>query len=810
MKKISELLQKEVVCSCGQKHSCKVGHVIIEKGAVNRIAELTEGYQKILLVCDDNTYRVCGEKAEKLLGDRVLHTLIFHPEGVLVPDESSIAKLESCVEEDTDLIIGAGSGVINDLCKYVSFCKKLPYMIVATAPSMDGFASVGAAMIIGNMKITYNAHVPEAIIGDVDVLKDAPMDLIQSGYGDIIGKFSCLNDWKLSRVIRNEYFCQEIYDLTYEMLMETKDLGPKLLTRDADAVEILMNALVGVGVAMAYAGNSRPASGSEHHLSHFFEVIGIMKNEPYFAHGTDVIYSSVYTQKMREKLLALSEEEIKRMAAAAGQQAFNFDWAAWEQNIRDVYDRAAEGVIALQHRLNWYEQDDSQVIVEKWQQIREVLQEVPASETLAGYAESVGLDMAVFEELYGSEKIQQALLFAKDLKDRYSVLWLNFLLFGSRGPVHEGLAGEEPADVNPADEKQLPLKIATGNWYGGHIQGIAIDRKREFIYCSFTTEFIKLDMDGNLVGSVKGFTGHLGCMAYNEADGRVYASLEYKNDSIGQGIRKHLGLDGEADNAFYVAIFDVDKINRVGMDAQTDGVVTTVWLREVVEDYLHEWQDEKAVSKQDARKIQRHRYGCSGIDGITFAPAFEGEGMRMYVAYGIYGDVERTDNDCQVLLSYDPAALRAYEAVLTDGCIHTSGPDHCENQYFVPTGNTVYGIQNLEYDPVTGDILAAVYRGQKEEYPNFDMYVIAGGQTPQTAVLPGYGDTPRKVLQLAQKGLSEKGIYGYRFAYGSTGMISLGDGRFYFSEEHYDNGAHSSEICLYRYTQEAEKPFVKI
>ena len=789
MKDINELLNVTKNCSCGRPHSCEVGAVVIGKGAVERITELTQMYQKILVVCDDNTYRVCGKRVIGLLGTRAAAVQIYHTDGVLVPNEESIKILMGCATDGIDLIVGAGSGVINDLCKYVSFLKKLPYMIVATAPSMDGFASVGAAMIIGNMKITYNAHVPAAIIGDVDVLQDAPMDLIQSGYGDIVGKFSCLNDWKLSQVINDEYFCQEVYDLTYEMLMETKDLGPQLLAREEKAVEILMKALVGVGVAMAYVGNSRPASGSEHHLSHFFEVIGIMKKEPYFAHGTDVVYSAVYTQKLREELLALSDEEVEvladRLGAAyadgASGQPF-FDWAAWEQDIRSIYDQAAEGVIALQHKLDWYSQDYSAVIKERWPRIREVLEEVPSSAQLTAYAQSVGLEMADFENTYGQEKIRNAIRYAKDLKDRYSVLWLYFLLMDKKS--------------------KLPAIIYTGKWNGGHIQGIAIDQKREYMYCSFTTEFVKLDMEGNLIGSVKGFTGHLGCMAYNYEDGRVYASLEYKNDAIGKGILRNLGVEEEIRNAFYVAIFDVDKIDRPGMDAQKDGVVTCVWLKEVVEDYLAVWQ-------QDGEK-REHRYGCSGIDGLTFAPAFEGEGMRMLVAYGIYGDVSRSDNDCQVLLSYDPKKLKEYEAVLSAENIHTSGPASCENRYFVPTGNTVYGVQNLEYDSYTGDIFAAVYRGQKENYPNFDMYVIKGKQTPQIMEVPGYYGEQVKVLQLAKKGLFEKGVYGWRFPYGSTGMISLGDGNFYFSEDFYEEGQHGSRICLYRYTGEAERPFEKI
>ena len=342
----------------------------------------------------------------------------------------------------------------------------------------------------------------------------------------------------------------------------------------------------------------------------------------------------------------------------------------------------------------------------------------------------------------------------------------------------------------------LPLSIKTGDWKGGHIQGIAVDRERKYIYCSYTTEFIKLDMEGNLIGSVRGFTGHLGCMAYNYEDGRVYASLEYKNDAIGRGILDRLGIQEEIQNAFYVAIFDVDKIDRPDMNAETDDVMTTVWLKEVAEDYLAVWE-EKGVEK-------KHRYGCSGIDGMTFAPAFEGEGQRLLVAYGIYSDVDRTDNDYQVLLSYKPEELKPYEALLTAKNIHTSGPKSCDERYFVYTGNTSWGIQNLEYDPYTGDLFAAVYKGQKPQFPNYSMFVIKGAQEPVLEELAGYGGERGKVLALEGEGND--------FPYGSTGIISLRDGRFYFSEDYHNPEEKSwgSEICMYRYTGDEKMPFQKV
>ena len=415
-----ELLQ-EKPCSCGMVHRCSIKHVIIESGAVKKIGSLLGSYRKILLVADSNTYKTCGPEVAAQIGDRLESTLIYQRQGLLIPNEEAIEEMRSKLTAETDLIVGIGSGVIQDLCKCVSFQEKLPYHIIATAPSMDGYASVGAAMIIGGMKVTYNAHVPEAIIADTEILKDAPMDLIKSGYGDILGKYSCLNDWKLSRVVRGEYFCQYVYDLTFDMLIKTKDLGPSLLARDPEAIRILMEALVGVGVAMAFVGNSRPASGSEHHLSHFFEITGIVDDTPYFMHGIDVVYSAVYTEMIREQLLKLDSAPVNTIPTRE----------VWEENIRRVYGSVADGVIALQDKLGWYNQDRYAAYAEKWDEIRSVLSEAPSSQEMIEYLKSIEMDIGEFQKLYGDRKIDDALKFAKDLKDRYTVLWMYYDLMVS-------------------------------------------------------------------------------------------------------------------------------------------------------------------------------------------------------------------------------------------------------------------------------------------------------------------------------------------------------------------------------------------
>jgi len=256
--------------------------------------------------------------------------------------------------------------------------------------------------------------VPTSILADTAVLKDAPMELIRAGYGDIVGKFSALNDWKLSHAVKGEYFCQKVYDLMAEALQKTLTLADGLVRRDEEAVGALMEALVLAGIAMAFAGTSRPASGSEHHLSHYFEVTGLMRQKPYFPHGIDVAYSTVVTAQIRQKLLSAP---FPRAAAP-------FDRADWEENLRRVYGSAADGYMQLQDKVGHYAADRLETYLAKEAEIRAILSEVPTPEEIEGMLRAVGFDMAEFYALYDQQTRRDAVLYAKDIKDRYTVLWM--------------------------------------------------------------------------------------------------------------------------------------------------------------------------------------------------------------------------------------------------------------------------------------------------------------------------------------------------------------------------------------------------
>lgn len=415
---IKKLLQGIDNCDCGKSHACPMDHVIIGNNVLTSLTEICDKYQSILMVSDQNTYRVCGKEVAVILGDKITTSIMFETgDAPLIPDEKAIEAIHAKYVDGVDLILGVGSGVINDLCKIVSFERKLPYYIVATAPSMDGYASVGSALILKGMKVTLNAAPPKAIIADTKVLKDAPMDMLQAGYGDIVGKYSCLNDWKLSALINGEYFCQKVYDITYETADKVKGLAKGVVERDEEAVGALMEALVVVGIAMAYVGNSRPASGSEHHFSHYFEITGILTNTPYLAHGIDVVYAAVLTAKIREEILSSTPDR----------RTFNEE--EWKREVNRIYLSSADEVVALQKKMGWYWEDNSEKVLPKWDAIKAVLAEAPTEAEMLEMVEAVGMNYQEFVDLYGQAKIDDGVLYAKDLKDRYSVLWLYYEFF---------------------------------------------------------------------------------------------------------------------------------------------------------------------------------------------------------------------------------------------------------------------------------------------------------------------------------------------------------------------------------------------
>ncbi|MGY0505617.1 hypothetical protein [Luteimonas sp. e5] len=350
-------------------------------------------------------------------------------------------------------------------------------------------------------------------------------------------------------------------------------------------------------------------------------------------------------------------------------------------------------------------------------------------------------------------------------------------------------------------EARLPLSQETGGWPTGHVQGIAVDVEGGYIYYSFTNLLAKYDFSGRLVGTLVGWRGHLGDIAFNAADGRIYGSLEYKRA-----------------NAFYAAVLDVSRLDRVGMVNQRSGILRTVHLAEVASDYAQD-MDGDGKFDGDTADTPDHRYGTSGIDGVSFGPAFgKSEGKQLFtVGYGIYRNTARSDNDHQVILQYDVSVWDSLLQPLDEDALHRSGPDSPHGKYFVRTGNTTYGVQNLAWDQSMKRWFLGVYAGRKEGFPNYTLFAIDAMQAPTMADLvgvPGADGTGWEqglLLQLADDGLEDPatGIRGWHQK-ADVGFQPMGRGLFYIATDVGGHGWQGARLTLHRWTGDPEAPFVPV
>lgn len=280
-------------CSCGKHHQMSIEKLIMGKGVLSRICEIAEPFRngKILMVSDNHTYDAAGEKVLELLeGDefQVKNLILDSGDGILIPDESVVGKVLLNVEKETNLLIGVGSGSINDTVKYISSRTKIPYVIVCTAPSMDGYVADGAPLILEGRKISFEATLPYGVLGDTDIMKHAPQRMIQAGFGDVLGKLTALADWKLAKELNGDYYCETCVTLVERALLKVISRVDGLAKREDEAILFLIEALNLTGVAMGLLGISRPASGAEHMLSHYWEMDFIVKGKFPELHGIKV------------------------------------------------------------------------------------------------------------------------------------------------------------------------------------------------------------------------------------------------------------------------------------------------------------------------------------------------------------------------------------------------------------------------------------------------------------------------------------------------------------------------------------------
>lgn len=431
---------KNYHCACGKIHSFS-SRVVTGSDILDQICGLAEEYSasNVYVVCDKNTYAVAGKRVIDLLGasGKKVSAYIFESEKV-VPDETSVGKVVMHMNQKCDLIVGVGSGVINDVCKIVANISSRPYFIVATAPSMDGYAAAGSSMEVEGVKTTVSSKAPDVIIGDFDILASAPAKMILSGLGDMIAKYVALCEWRIANILVGEYYCDEIASLVRVALQKCVSHAEGLLRCDKEAVGAVFEGLIISGAAMEYAGISRPASGAEHYFSHVLDMRSLAFDLPCESHGIQCAVGTLYVLKAYERLKG---ETPDRERALAFVQSYRYSEHA--EFLKKFLGKAADKLIALEEKEGKYSVEKHarrlEVILQNWDALLKIMkEELPSYEEIRRFWKSLGGPVSLEEIGVDHASFAEILPATKDIRDKYV---LSFLLWdlGLMDAVIEGI-----------------------------------------------------------------------------------------------------------------------------------------------------------------------------------------------------------------------------------------------------------------------------------------------------------------------------------------------------------------------------------
>ncbi len=409
-------------CTCGKKHDVAIDDVVIGKGALACLPEFVAKYnaQKPFILADCNTYKAAGEQVVRLL-DRcdLSYSKYVFPSQHLEPDEQAVGSVVMHFDPSCDLIIGVGSGVINDIGKILSNVTGRRYIIVGTAPSMDGYASATSSMSMDGLKVSLPSRCADVIIGDTDILKHAPEHMLKAGLGDMLAKYVSIAEWRIANLITGEYCCEQVAQLIRSAVKKCVDNAEGLLKRDEAAIEAVFEGLVIGGVAMAYAGVSRPASGVEHYFSHVWDMRGLEFGTQVDLHGIQCAMATLKSVELYEAVKQIKPDKEKAFSAVAA-----FDVDDWNAQLRSFLGNSGETMIAQERKEHKYDKSTHpsrfETIVANWQNILTILEEeLPTATELGKVMDTIGISKDLDTLGVDRECAKRTFKATKDIRDKY-------------------------------------------------------------------------------------------------------------------------------------------------------------------------------------------------------------------------------------------------------------------------------------------------------------------------------------------------------------------------------------------------------
>ena len=364
----------------------------------------------VAIVSDETTHAVLGERVESALRGSFRTTSIVFPSGPH-PDDVTVARLRESTAL-VDAFIAIGSGTINDLCKFVSATERKPYAVFGTAPSMNGYTSLNAAITENGHKKSLPAQAPAGAFFDLAILSAAPARMIRSGLGDSLCRATAQADWLLAHLLFDQPYRQLPYALLADDEAPLFEEADALMTGDIQAMERLVRTLVLAGFGTAICGTSEPASQGEHLISHYIDMLGDPKRLMVF-HGEQVGVTTLSMARLQECMLdgtPIVEPDSDNENDFIERYGKTLGHSCWKDFVHKRLD--ADAADCLNQRL-----------ADRWDRMRERIASVMhAASYLLGVLKKTGAPTSP-EDIYVPRSFYEtAILRSRDIRKRYTFL----------------------------------------------------------------------------------------------------------------------------------------------------------------------------------------------------------------------------------------------------------------------------------------------------------------------------------------------------------------------------------------------------
>ncbi|NLM76744.1 MAG: sn-glycerol-1-phosphate dehydrogenase, partial [Ruminococcaceae bacterium] len=379
-----------------------------------------------VLVADDNTWPLAGQQLTAILqaaGITVL-TCVLRRQGELEPDERACGEVLLTLQPETDFLVSVGSGSITDTTRLVAVRTGKPFVCVGTAPSMDGYTSVVAPLLLRGVKIHRAAVCPEIIVCDLDLLRTAPMAMVVSGVGDVLGKYIARTDWQIGQIINGERYCTVCGDMVIDAVNRLLEHIPAIRQRSEQGIRVLIEALLLAGVTIMVIGHTRAVASIEHNIVHYWDMMKLMEGQKQPTHGTAVGIATLqvwplYQRFAREDLSQLNLEAIRARRMERTQREWWLLNTYQEEAAREIIRENPEDF------LTWTEQarriGQAQA---KHLELKAVIDAMPPFEQVRQAFLELGAPLQPADLDIDTRLLNRSMHAAKDYRSRYSLFKL--------------------------------------------------------------------------------------------------------------------------------------------------------------------------------------------------------------------------------------------------------------------------------------------------------------------------------------------------------------------------------------------------